>query len=235
MHGPGERVPVNVWDAGVRVFHWSLAVLVVFNLISGGERGFAFTLHVLAGYTIAALLGFRLVWGVVGSKHARFADFVRGPAVVRDYLARLWRRDPPRSVGHNPAGGWMIVVLLVMLVGLVITGLIGAGRDGAGPLSSLVSRTTARTVRNLHGLLSNLLIALIVVHVLGVIVDWWITRENLVKAMFTGVKDLPAALAAREPPLAPAWLALALGAVALIALGLAWSMTSFPSLPSATQ
>ena len=120
--GAGGMAPpaaVKVWDPFVRVFHWSLAALFLVAYVTGDE---AAQVHVVAGYTIAGLIALRIIWGFVGPRHARFSNFVRSPREVLAYLrdAALFRA--PRYLGHNPAGGAMIVALLVMLIGTSITG-----------------------------------------------------------------------------------------------------------------
>jgi cytochrome b len=217
---PSPKRDTEIWDLPTRIFHWTLVLLVAINLFLIGPRGgFQTIFHFVAGYAIAGLLLFRLVWGFVGSPRSRFADFLRRWPVVKAYLDRLIRFDPPHSVGHNPLGGWMIAVLLTTLTGMIVTGLFAAGRRAAGPLAASIPLPMTVILRDLHSLLSNFLIALIVAHILGVIVEWFLTGDNLVKAMITGRKKLPAETAAREGKIAPAWRAalLALVSLALVA------------------
>jgi len=217
---PSRERDTEIWDLSTRIFHWTLVLLVGINLFLIGPRGgFQTIFHFVAGYAIAGLLVFRLAWGFVGSPRSRFADFLRRWPVVKAYLDRLIRFDPPHSVGHNPLGGWMIAVLLTTLTGMIVTGLFAAGRRAAGPLAAAIPLPMAVILRDLHSLLSNFLIALIVAHVLGVVVEWFLTGDNLVKAMVTGRKKLPAETAAREGKIAPAWRAalLALASLALVA------------------
>src|SRR5262249_54417602 len=138
---------------------------------------------------------------------------------------RLRRFDPPHSTGHNPAGGWMILALLFFLLLMVATGLFGANRRAAGPLASWLGAGPAGFAGALHSLLSSLLIALVVVHIAGVLVDWLLTGENLIRAMVTGLKRLPVVEAASEPPPAPVWHGAILGVLAL-ALVLWLSLTT---------
>jgi cytochrome b len=222
---------VPVWDLPTRVFHWSLVVLVLTNL-AVEPRGsvLAYRVHVTAGYLIAALIVFRLVWGVIGSKRARFADFVAGWATVRTYARRLVRLDPPHSVGHNPLGGWMIVVLLGTLGALILTGLVATARRVAGPLAYLVPTSIGRLIAEVHEFLGNALIALIAIHIAGVILDMMLGGGNLVRAMFTGRKRLDAQRAAAEPALASPWPAALM--TAALAAAIAWALmrTNFTSM-----
>ncbi len=215
-----ERRETVVWDVATRVFHWSLVTLVAINLFFiSPEGGVANVIHFVAGFAIAGLLVFRLAWGFIGSPRSRFADFVRRWPTVRDYVARLRRLAPPHSVGHNPLGGWMIIVLLSTLSVMVLTGLFAASRHAAGPLAHLLPAALAGTVGAIHSLFANILILLIVAHVAGVVVDWLLTRDNLVRAMFTGRKKLAPDEAAAEPKVAPAWRAAVIGLIALIVAG----------------
>jgi cytochrome b len=149
------------------------------------------TAHVWAGYVIGAVVCFRLVWGFAGPPHARFTDFVRSPAVTFRYLADLARHQGSRYLGHNPAGGAMIVVLLISLAGTVFSGVMLYGlEDGAGPLAGwLVENAEKEEMwEEIHEVLANLTLLLVGVHVAGVLFSTYVHRENLVKAMFTGRK-----------------------------------------------
>jgi cytochrome b len=209
-----------VWDLPTRVFHWSLVALVGSNLFLISPRGGLHTVvHFVSGYAVAGLLLFRLLWGFVGSPRSRFADFLHRWPVVKGYIERLKRFDPPHSVGHNPLGGWMIVVLLCALLAMIATGLIAASRRAAGPLAGLVPLPLATLAGLVHSLISDLLIALIVVHLAGVAVDWFLTGDNLIKGMLTGRKRLPAECAAREGHVAPLWRAVLVGILSLALVG----------------
>jgi cytochrome b len=180
---------VRVWDLLVRIFHWSLvggfatAFIVEDDLLG---------VHVWAGYLVLTLIAVRLVWGVIGTRHARFTDFVRGPRQVLGYIRDALRLKAPRYLGHNPAGGAMVVALL-LLVGL--TGLSGVALYGAqelsGPLAPLMAGTSAATgevLEETHEVLANLTLGFIVLHVAGVLFSSLAHRENLVGGMLTGRK-----------------------------------------------
>lgn len=206
---PARRA-VPVWDFPTRVFHWALALVVTVSLLTGEDEGILFVVHTLAGYAVLLLLLFRLIWGIVGSLHSRFTDFVHGRRVVLDYAAQLIRLRPPDSVGHNPLGGWMVVLILATLALAVLTGLFSGGEEGGrGILHDLLFAPGREGLSDLHEAIGNFVIALAVIHVLGVLVDWLLTGDNVIRAMITGDKMLDEATAARQPPLAPAWLAVA--------------------------
>ncbi len=166
---------VKVWDPFVRVFHWSLATLFLLAYVTGDDVE---KVHIAAGYAIAGLLALRIVWGFVGPRHARFNDFIRSPRAVTAYLRDVVLLRAPRYLGHNPAGGAMIVALVVMLIGTSITGY----------MMTTDAYWGAKWVEEVHEVFANLTVGLIVVHVLGVLVASFEHRENLVKAMITGRK-----------------------------------------------
>jgi cytochrome b len=172
-----EKPPaaVKVWDPFVRVFHWSLAGLFLLAYATGDEME---NVHVAAGYTIAGLVALRIVWGFVGPRHARFSDFVRSPRAVLAYMRDVAMLRAPRHLGHNPAGGAMVVALIVTLIGTCTTGYMMTTGTFWG----------AKWVEEVHEAFANLTIGLVVVHVLGVLVASFEHRESLVKAMITGRK-----------------------------------------------
>jgi cytochrome b len=223
-----------VWDLPTRLFHWALVLLVGTNLfLIGPSGGMATAIHVTAGYLVAGLLLFRLVWGFVGSPRSRFADFVRPWAAVKGHIAGLRRFAPQRSVGHNPLGGWMIVLMLVILGGMVATGTFASGRHAAGALADVVPVGFTAIAGDVHQVLGNAMIALVVIHLAGIAVDWVLTRENIVKAMINGHKQLPAALSVQERPLVGGARAALIGLVCL-GLVIALVATTDYSLDRAT-
>ena len=126
----GQDQKLRVWDFPTRLFHWCVVSLVVVAWLIVGDEGWMLTVHTVAGYLLLVAIVFRLGWGVIGSTHARFADFVRPWSMVIEYTRQLARRAPPSYIGHNPLGGWSVVVLLVALATIVTTGLIAGDRGG---------------------------------------------------------------------------------------------------------
>ena len=173
--GVTPPVTVKVWDPLVRVFHWSLATLFIVAYATGDDIE---KVHVVAGYTIAGLVALRLIWGVVGPKHARFSNFVRSPRATLDYLRDVVLFRAPRYIGHNPAGGAMIVALLVLIAGSCVTGYMLTTDAWWG----------SKTLGEVHEAFANVTLGLVIFHVLGVLLASFEHRENLVKAMFTGRK-----------------------------------------------
>lgn len=176
---PAEHRPRTlVWDAPVRVFHWLLvASFIVAWLSSESERWQL--VHITAGYTIAGLVAFRLLWGLVGTRHARFTDFVRGPKAALAYLGSLLRGRPQHHAGHNPAGGLAILALLALAVLTTASGWASYNEWGGEWLEEV------------HETLAGTMLALVVVHVAAVIVSSVLHRENLVGAMLHGRKPVP--------------------------------------------
>lgn len=180
---------IKVWDPLVRIFHWTL--VVSFFTAYFTEEDFM-NLHALAGYIIGGLLVFRVLWGFIGTRHARFADFVFAPRVVFTYLKDMVKRRAGRTIGHNPAGGAMIVALLLALAATSVSGLmLYAVSDQAGPLSSLLGNAGHAWEKPLeagHEFFANFTVLLVLLHVTGVIVGSILHHENLVRAMWTGYK-----------------------------------------------
>ena len=181
---------VKVWDLPTRVFHWSLVVLVVVSWLTAEDKGLLYVLHTISGYLVFLLILFRLAWGWLGNDRARFGDFVHGWPAVRTYLGGLWRFRPARSLGHNPLGGWMVVLLLLFLLAITVTGMVGAAREPGALLNGLIDPTVSRSVRHIHELLANILYFLVALHILGVVADWILTGDNLIRAMVNGRKPV---------------------------------------------
>ncbi|MBP6708840.1 MAG: cytochrome b/b6 domain-containing protein [Candidatus Accumulibacter sp.] len=197
-----EANEVAVWDPLVRLFHWSLVISFCAAWFSEGEWFESIDeslggellqgIHVWAGYTIAGLLLFRLLWGFVGPRHARFSDFVCRPSAVLAYVRDVLTLRARRTLGHNPAGGAMIVALLLSLSATIVSGLALYGADkGLGPLAGLLAESSDSLIDTLeesHEAATNFTLLLVAGHLLGVVWESLLHRENLVRAMFTGRK-----------------------------------------------
>jgi len=194
---------IRVWDLPVRIFHWLILVLVTLLWYTGEVGGLDLSIpwpggetlfwgnmdvHMLLGQAVLTLVIFRVLWGLFGSTTARFASFVRGPRVVLQYArASLSGREPP-TLGHNPAGTLMVLLLLGLLAAQALLGLFASDDIfSEGPLAHLVSSDTSGRLTELHGLLFNLLLAAIALHVLAAFV-YLLRGKNLIKAMVTGHK-----------------------------------------------
>lgn len=178
---------VRVWDPLVRIGHWTL--VVTFFTAYFTEDDFL-TAHVWAGYMLGGVVSFRLLWGVIGTRHARFSSFVRGPAAVVGYFRDSLRGRGSYYLGHNPAGGAMVLALLFCLAVTAASGLgLYAVEEGAGPLAGWLAHGRYEDAwEEVHEVFANLSMALVVLHVLGVVFSSLAHRENLVLAMITGRK-----------------------------------------------
>ncbi len=180
---------VKIWDPLVRLLHWGLAASFLIAYLSEDDR---LTLHSYAGYLLLGLITLRLVWGLIGSRHARFQDFVTPPTQALAYLGDALRLRASRYLGHNPAGGAMVLALLLCLSLTGLSGLVLFGAaEFSGPLAETLRGLPPRWVEPLeeaHELLANLSLLLVVLHLGGVALASLQHRENLVRAMFTGYK-----------------------------------------------
>lgn len=184
---------IRVWDLFVRTSHWVVAVGFFAAYLSEDEL---LGLHIWAGYTVLALVILRLVWGFVGSGHARFRDFLYGPGTILGHLKDLALLRNRRYLGHNPAGGAMVVLLLACLLVTGLTGLVmfGAEAADAGALRGVAVALGAtgeageEVFEEVHEFFANLTLFLVALHIAGVVLDGLVHRENLVRAMFTGRK-----------------------------------------------
>lgn len=192
------HVSVRVWDLPVRLFHWVIVVLIGFQLVTGYVGGDLMPYHVYSGYAVLVLVVFRILWGFAGSTHARFASFMAGPVATFHFAKRLFSREAVPQVGHNPLGGWMVIALVALLALQAGSGLFS--NDGAsteGPLAERVSLDASNWLTEFHRWNVKLLVILSLAHVAAVVFHLVVKRDNLIGAMFTGVKDVPAA-AVRE-------------------------------------
>ena len=211
MSSTKQPARILVWDPLVRFGHWALVVAFAIAYLNAEEETNAVDLvHVWGGYAVGIIVALRVVWGFVGPRYAQFSDFVCGPTRAVRYLAELVRGGGRRYLGHSPAGGAMVVALLLCLAGTVGTGLVAYGDIGKGPLANSTGTVSAvlsneqnegsaageqarREARKsvfgeLHGALANFTLFLVVLHVLGVGLASVVHRENLVLSMFNGEK-----------------------------------------------
>ncbi len=218
----GQAVPV--WDAAVRLFHWTLVALVVTAVVTAKLGGNAMTWHMRSGFAILALVLFRILWGFAGSRHARFGSFVRGPRAVLAYVQALRAGAHPPVAGHNPLGGWSVVALLLVLLVQATTGLFSNDDIATdGPLVKLVTKDLSDTITGLHHRNVWLIGGLVAMHLGAVLYHLLVLRDNLIHPMVTGVKRLPAALAAGSD--APAPMTRAVVLLGLCALAVWWVVT----------
>jgi cytochrome b len=197
------KTKILVWDAPVRVFHWLLVLSFAGAYLTAESERWRL-LHVSLGYTLGGLVAFRILWGLWGTRYARFSSFVRGPAAVARYVRSLLAGQPEHHIGHNPAGAVAIVLLLLASIAIVASGW------------AIYNDVGGKLLEELHEGAANLMLAVVAVHVAGVAVSSWLHRENLVRAMVTGKKEGPPEQGVRR-----AWRGLALLVLAA-ALGFWW-------------
>jgi cytochrome b len=211
MNAPEHRV--QVWDLPTRLFHWLIAALVAAAYVTWRLNWMDW--HVRIGYAALAVVLFRLSWGFLGSDTTRFARFVSTPRTAVRHLRHALRREPDHQVGHNPAGAWMVLLLLLLLLAETLTGLY-VNNDVAdqGPLTDLSPAAVANAISAAHAILWDILLAAVIVHVLAIIAYAAVKRHNLLTPMITGRKRLPENIAApRMASLARALLLLACSAL----------------------
>jgi cytochrome b len=180
-------VQVYVWDPFVRLFHWTVVAAFTVAYLLTEEN--VLQVHVWAGYVVGVLVVARVIWGFIGPEHARFADFVFTPAETLRYVRDLVLFRAERHLGHSPGGGAMVVLLLLMLAATVVTGLVVYGGDQqAGPLAGMFTKEFGESFEEVHELIANITLALILAHIAAVVLASFVFSENLVRSMVTGYK-----------------------------------------------
>lgn len=216
---------IRVWDLPTRIFHWTLAALVVFSFTTGKIGGGWMSWHLKSGYAILALLLFRLAWGVVGSSTSRFTGFLRGPVAFFRYAAGLVPKRHRPVIGHNPMGGWMVLFLLLILLAQAGSGLFSDDEIATqGPLAEKVSNAVVAKMSSFHDFNGWIIAVAAGVHVLVIAYYVFGLKDNLVKPMWSGWRAVDAGV--EQPPMRAAWLAAIL--LALAAAGVYWLVVVYP-------
>lgn len=167
--------PMKVWDMPTRVFHWLLALSFTGAFLTAESDHYR-DIHLVLGYTLLGLIAFRLVWGFVGTRYARFRSFLFGPGETKAYVTSLFKSQPKHYAGHNPAGSLAVFALLGLGIASGLSGVL------------LLQDTGGEALEELHELVSNGMLAVVVIHVIGVLLSSLLHKENLVRAMITGFK-----------------------------------------------
>jgi cytochrome b len=206
---------IRVWDVPVRLFHWLVVLLVAAAYATWRFRWMVW--HARVGDALLVLLLFRLAWGFVGSETARFSSFLASPRAAFQHLRYALAREPDRQIGHNPAGGWVVLLLLLLLIAETLTGLYVANDIAdEGPLTEFVPARIANAIEASHAIVWDVLLAAIALHLLAIAGYAVIKGQNLVRPMITGTKYLPASLAAPRTA-NPGWAVLLLAGCAAAA------------------
>jgi len=201
------RATTIVWDLPLRIFHWVLVLLVISQVVTATIGGNVMEFHALGGYTILTLVLFRILWGFAGGTHARFGDFLRGPRAVASYAHMLMKGVVATHRGHNPLGGWSVMLMLVSLLVQAVTGLF-ANDDVMmeGPLAKHVSGDARAMFTAIHDINAGILLTLVSLHILAVLFYLLRRKQNLIGPMFTGRKPIEL-MDARPPKTGNPWLA----------------------------
>jgi cytochrome b len=202
----GKERTIRVWDVPVRLFHWTLVVLMAVSYFSGHAGGDWMKLHFWSGYAILTLVLFRIAWGFLGSTTARFSNFVRGPGAFFGHLREMLGSDPPREAGHNPVGGAMVVALLLAVLLQASAGLFSADTDMGtvnGPLAPKAADAFVNKATAFHHSWINVILAMVALHVVAALAYLVWKRQNLIRAMITGTKPRDHVVAPGEavPPI----------------------------------
>jgi len=181
---------IKVWDLFIRSFHWILVIAFAIAFVTEDDL---MMLHSNAGYLILIMLGLRFIYGFIGSRHARFSDFIYSPKTALSYVKDVFLFRPKRYLGHNPAGALMIIIMLLSLVATGVSGMMAlAIEERAGPMVGFMSYFPywiASASEDLHEVFANLSLFLITVHIAGVIIESIVHGENLVVSMINGHKQ----------------------------------------------
>lgn len=184
--------PVNsadttkVWDPLLRIFHWSLVLF--FSLAYITEDAWL-SLHVAAGYAVTMLVAFRIIWGFIGPRYARFTLFIKSPSEVLTYIMNMLRFKVPHYLGHNPAAAAMILSLLLSTIMVCFSGMVIIAAEHQGPLANtFFSSVNAEWMEEIHEFFANFTLLLVILHITGVLFSSLVERQNLVRAMITGRK-----------------------------------------------
>lgn len=221
---------IRLWDLPTRLFHWLLVLAVAGAFITAKIGGNAMHWHGRLGLFIFGLLVFRFVWGFVGSTHARFFNFVRGPAAIRDYLAGRWQ-----GVGHNPLGAFSVLALLGVLTAQAVSGLFSHDDIAfAGPLARLLASDCVSDISSVHRLLEKVLIVLVALHLAAIVFYARVKRQNLVKPMITGWSEGDESQSAQGGGFLALLFAVILALLAVSFASGAWLPEPPPAAPTAT-
>lgn len=185
-----NQIQIKVWDPVVRFFHWSLVSAFAIAYITEGDF---LSIHSWAGYFILGLLSIRIIWGFIGSSYARFKDFIYSPALIKQYLKDILALKAKRYIGHNPAGGAMVILLLISLLMATSSGVLLYGAaEQAGPLGGWFSETGGMLpdiLEEIHEFFANFTLFLVCLHIAGVVFESLLHKENLVSSMISGFKS----------------------------------------------
>ncbi len=226
---PADSLAIKVWDLPVRIVHWAMVVCLVTSIVTVKIGGNAMDWHVRSGIAMLVLVLFRVLWGFFGTRYSRFAGFVRGHGAVLEYARSMVRPRHATHVGHNPLGGWMVMLLLIALLIQAGTGLFSNDDIATdGPLVRYISKDLSDAIASFHRRHSWVVIGLAAVHIAAVLMYLAVWKENLIRPMLTGIKRLPQRFvseAAGNTPLARAAFLFAVCALIVWLVTRRWPLT----------
>lgn len=225
----GEKNTLKIWDLPVRLFHWSLVLAFIAAYATHTLGPTYFQYHVWCGYVVIVLIMFRFVWGLVGTYHAKFINFVRNPIATAKYIVSIIKKTDAPHAGHNPLGAVMVILLLITLIAQAISGLFSNDEIfNLGPLYGYISNELSLSLTSLHRKLFYWILGAVILHIIAIGFHVFYKHENLVKAMFTGEKN--AAGLEGEKEITSSRIGLAIIIVIALSLALTWLIYSAPEI-----
>ncbi|RYY02536.1 MAG: cytochrome B [Gammaproteobacteria bacterium] len=226
-----EPKTVKIWDVPVRIFHWSLVTLFIAAYVTNLLGPNYFNYHLWAGYGIIVLVVFRILWGFVGTYHARFFNFVRTPVATTKYALSVLRKKDVHYLGHNPLGAVMVIALLLAILVQAVTGLFSNDEIiNLGPLYGYINDDLSLKLTSIHRQLFYWIAGAIFLHIAAVLFHVWFKRDNIVKAMFTGKKNTDELAEEKSISSSRIWLAIII--VAIVIAALVWIISGAPEAVS---
>ena len=224
-----QKNTLKIWDLPVRLFHWGLVAAFIAAYATHYLGATYFKYHAWCGYVVIVLTVFRLMWGLVGTYHARFINFVRNPVATAKYIASMIKKTDTRHAGHNPLGAVMVITLLIALLAQAISGLFSNDEIiNLGPLYGYINNDLSLSLTSLHRQLFYWILGAVILHIIAVGIHVWFKRDNIVKAMLTGEKT--AAGLEGEQEITSSRIGLATIIVITLSLALTWLIYSAPEV-----
>jgi len=226
-----EQAYLRVWDLPVRIFHWLIVLLFVTAYVTHTLGADYFIYHLWSGYAMLVSVSFRILWGVVGTHHARFSNFVRNPIATIKYVLSIFKKTDKPYAGHNPLGAIMVIILLPALLVQAITGLFTNDEIfNLGPLYAYVSDELSLSLTSLHRQLFYWIAGAVILHIVAVLCHQFLKRDKIIGAMFTGKKTAKGLETEKSISSSKLWLAVIL--VIVLSLMLAWVVINAPEAVS---
>jgi len=226
-----ELKTIKVWDLPVRIFHWSLVLLFIAAYVTNSLGTVYFKYHLWSGYALIVLVSFRIIWGLVGTYHARFINFISNPITTIKYAIHSLKNTEKHYAGHNPLGAIMVIILLLTVLIQAITGLFTNDEIlNVGPLYGYITDELSLKITSIHRQLFYWILGAVLLHIVAVLIHVFFKRDNIIKAMFTGNKPAEGLDEEKSIKSSKIWLAIII--VVVLALMLAWVIAHAPEAVS---